>query len=88
MSFKLSPEGKKSIRLLGSGKAAIKPEWLSLINDFPNRFIIGTDQFYGPPGSKRIGPQKTEAMLHFIKLLPPELSKKICWDNPKHIFNL
>lgn len=88
MSFKISPEGKKSIRLLNSDKTAIKPEWLKLINDFPNRFIIGTDQFYGPPGSKQIGPQKTEAMFRFIKLLPSDLSKKMCWDNPKQIFNL
>jgi hypothetical protein len=88
MSFKFSPEGKEEVRPLGSRGAVLKPEWLQLIRDFPDRFIIGTDQFYGPPGSKQIGPQKTEAMIRFIDLLPPDLAKKLCWKNPKSIFNL
>ncbi|MBT6341580.1 MAG: amidohydrolase family protein [Desulfobacula sp.] len=88
MSLKLSPEGKKENRILEAGKNTIKQEWLSLFQAFPDRFIIGTDQFYGPPGSKQIGPQKTEAMSHLISLLPKELKHHICVENVKHIFNL
>jgi predicted TIM-barrel fold metal-dependent hydrolase len=88
MSFKLSPEGIARVRPLDPTKNSIKPEWLQLIRDFQDRFIIGTDQFYAPPGARRIGPQKTEVMIRFINLLPLNIAHKICVENPRNIFNL
>lgn len=88
MSFKISPEGSKQIRPLGNGGTVVKPEWLALIREFPDRFVPGTDQFYGPPAGKQIGPQKTEAMIRFINLLPQDLALKICRENPRAIFGI
>lgn len=88
MSFKLSPESVPETRPIGKDNMSIKPEWLELIRDFPDRFIIGTDQFYVPFGAKSIGPQKTEGSRRFISLLPPDLARVIGIDNPVRLFNL
>jgi hypothetical protein len=88
MSFKLSPESVPETRPIGEDKKSLKPEWLQLLKDFPDRFIIGTDQFYVPPGSRSIGPQKTEATKLFMTLLPPDLARQIGQENPSRIFNL
>ncbi|MCP3874633.1 MAG: hypothetical protein GY699_15945 [Desulfobacteraceae bacterium] len=86
MSFKLAPEGKAFIQPLSSNRKQIKPEWLQLIRDFPDRFLIGTDQFYTIAGGRRIGPQKTETMIQFINLLPLKLARQVCIENPNRIF--
>ena len=88
MSFKLSPESVSETRPISEDKKTIKPEWLQLIKDFPDRFIIGTDQFYVAPGARPIGPQKTETTKHLMTLLPPELARQIGLENPIRIFNL
>ena len=88
MSFKLSPEGVPEVRPITRDQKSIRPEWLQLLRDFSDRFVIGTDQFYGPPGSRQIGPQKTEATRLFMNLLPSDLAWKIGIENPLRIFNI
>lgn len=88
MSFKLAPESLPETRPISEDRQTIKPEWLQLMKDFPDRFIIGTDQFYAAPGSRRIGPQKTEATKRLMTLLPPDLARRIGIENPIRIFNL
>jgi hypothetical protein len=88
MSFKLSRESVRETRPLINGKRNIKPEWLMLIRRFPDRFIIGTDQFYSAPGGRQIGPQKTRDTRIFMDLLPSDLAIKIGIENPRRIFNL
>jgi hypothetical protein len=88
MSFKLSPESVPEARPISEDRKTIKPEWLQLIEDFPDRFLIGTDQFFVAPGAKPIGPQKSEATKRLMTLLPPELARQIGMINPIRIFNL
>ena len=88
MSFKLSPDSLDELRPLSLDGRSIKPEWLQLIRDFPERFVNGTDQFYVSPGSRPIGPQKTGAMRQFMNLLPPDLARMIAIENPTKLFNL
>ena len=61
---------------------------MQLIKDFPERFLIGTDQFYVASGAKPIGPQKTESTMRFMTLLPPDLAQQIGSKNPIRIFHL
>jgi hypothetical protein len=88
MSFKLSPESVHETRPITRDQRSIRPEWLQLLRDFPDRFVIGTDHFYVPPGSRQIGPQKTEATRLFMNLLPSDLAWKIGIENPLRIFNI
>jgi len=56
----------------------IKPEWLKLFNDFPDRFVIGSDQHYPEPkGQDR---RWQEAVLLFNQL-PAGVRKKIGTEN-------
>jgi hypothetical protein len=74
----------------------LKPEWLALLSDFSDRFLIGTDQFFLDPQVMR-GPaaafaQKTgmnrKRTLRFLSLLPGDLAKKIAFENAKRVYKL
>jgi hypothetical protein len=88
MSIKMSPEGVSEVRPIGPDEGSIRPEWLELFRDFPDRFMIGTDQFYGPPGARQIGPQKTESTRLLMDLLPADLARRIGTENGVRLFRL
>ena len=66
-----------------SGK--VKPEWLKLLQDFPDRFVIGSDQHYPMPDN---GPQRWQAVILLFNQLPPDLRRKIGVDNVARIYKL
>lgn len=79
-----------------SREGALKPEWLALLSDFPDRFVIGTDQFFVDPQVTR-GPaaafaQKTgmnrKRTRWFLSLLPQDLARKIAFENAKRVYKL
>ena len=71
----------KNYPLAGDGK--IKPEWSKLFTDFPDRFVIGTDQHY--PSTKAPEQRWQTAVLLFNQL-PVEVRRKIGTENVAHIF--
>jgi len=89
MSFKISPrDSLAETRPIERGRG-LKSEWLKVMREFPDRFIIGSDQFYLSPKMRgQIGPRSVEPTNRFFSLLPPDLARKIGYDNPKSIFNL
>jgi hypothetical protein len=46
MKIKVDPVIPGRNPIMADGK--IKPDWLKLFQDFPDRFVIGSDQHYGP----------------------------------------
>ncbi len=64
-----------------SGK--IKPDWLKLFEDFPDRFLIGSDQHFPPTP----GPQRWEAPVLLLNQLPPTLRRKIALDNARRLYS-
>jgi hypothetical protein len=90
MSFKISPRDSRPECMPIEQGAGLKEEWLQLIREHPDRFIIGTDQFYMSPRSPRgqIGPTRAEPMNRFFSLLPPDLAIKVGQENPRRIFGL
>lgn len=87
MSIKLRPGIAKENKMLNLRKRIIPPQWLALLQDFPDRFIIGTDQFYSAPGGKQLRPQTNAVTQLFMNTLPPDLAKKIGMENPSKLFN-
>jgi predicted TIM-barrel fold metal-dependent hydrolase len=71
----------KNYPLAKDGK--IKPEWFKLFTDFPDRFVIGTDQHY--PATKSPEQRWQTAVLLFNQL-PVEARRKIGTGNVTHIF--
>jgi hypothetical protein len=90
MSFKISPRDSRSECMPIEQGMGLKAEWLQLIRGFPDRFIIGTDQFYVSPRSpmRQIGPRSVEPTNRFFSLLPPDLAVKVGKENPRRIFNI
>jgi hypothetical protein len=62
----------------------LKPEWLKLFQEFPDRFILGTDQHFDPPATVPLGRAQQNARL--IDQLPPDLRRKIGFENPMRIY--
>jgi predicted TIM-barrel fold metal-dependent hydrolase len=65
---------------------ALKPDWLQLFADFPDRFILGSDQHYDPPSTARL--TRAQAGVSLLNLLPAPLRQQIAVDNPTRIYRL
>lgn len=75
----------------------IRPGWLRLLQNFPDRFVIGGDQFLARPSLKGGGPgmifsqrapmirERTKA---FLSALPADLSRKIAMENAMRLYRL
>lgn len=67
----------------------IRPEWVRLIRDFPDRFVVGADEFVGiPDRTTRKGPPSFEDTWFIIKQLPPDLRAKVGRENAARIYRL
>ena len=64
-----------------SGK--IKSDWLKLFQDFPDRFLIGSDQHYPPIA----GQNRWEAPVLLLNQLPPAVRRKIAVDNARKLYS-
>ena len=62
----------------------VKPDWLKLFEDFPNQFLIGTDQNYPPVNPN--DPQRWQAMVLLFNQFPASLRKKIGLENPTRLY--
>lgn len=81
MEIKLDPKTPGKNFLMANGK--IKPDWLKLFEDFPDRFIIGSDQHYPEPP----GPQRWEEVVLLLNQLPAKLRKRIGTENVAQIYH-
>lgn len=81
MEIKLDPKAPGKNFLMADGK--IKPDWLKLFEDFPDRFIIGSDQHYPEPE----GPARWEQVVLLFNQLPADLRRSIGTENVAHIYD-
>jgi predicted TIM-barrel fold metal-dependent hydrolase len=61
----------------------IKPDWLALIHDFPDRFVIGSDQHYPEPHD---AVQRWQEVVRLLNQLPEDVREKIGTQNIGHIY--
>ena len=82
MEIKTDPQNVgKNYPLADDGK--IKPDWLQLFVDFPDRFIIGSDQHYPEPKGSE---QRWQTVVLLFNQLPADVRRKIGTENVLHIF--
>ena len=82
MEIKTDPLANGKNYLLERGK--IVPEWRKLLEDFPDRFIIGSDQKYPePPGAV----QRWQEVVGLFNQLPSEVRRKIGTENVARIYD-
>jgi hypothetical protein len=87
LSFRLSlPRGPASIRrdnvLDDSGN--VRQEWLDLIEDYPDRFVMGSDTFWG---GGEAGPSQT-LVASFLTQLPGDVAQMVACRNVVAIYKL
>lgn len=70
-------------------KGILKPEWLKLIADFPDRFTMHTDIFYVSTWPPRRGAKKTHEMAQrMLAQLPPDIARKLAYENAQRIYKI
>ncbi len=75
-------------------RGEIREEWLDLLRSFPDRFVIGSDTFYGVTGevtwrTPTGEPQPREDPTWvFLRKLPPDLARKIAYENVLQIYKV
>lgn len=68
----------------------LKPEWAALLRDFPDRFVIGSDFFYGTGSGTPRGPAE-ETLGHYRSVLadlPSRLAEAIGHANAEKIYRM
>ena len=85
MEIKIDPLEIGKNPPLADGK--IKPEWLKLFSDFPDRFVLGSDQHY-VSGRTMTGPQRWSMDVLLLNQLPAGLQVKIGRENALRIFSV
>ena len=71
----------KNYMMLADGK--IKPEWLKLIEEFPDRFILGSDQHYPEAGTPS---ERWQTNVNLFNQLPADVRIKVGTENVAHIY--
>lgn len=66
----------------------IRPEWRSLLEDHPDRFVIGADEFVQAAEGRRTGPPSFSDTWALVRQLPPNIRPKIARENAVRIYNL
>ncbi|MBI4524687.1 MAG: amidohydrolase family protein [Deltaproteobacteria bacterium] len=59
----------------------IRTEWLELLREFPDRFVIGSDSFYDEEPGDHLNPIRD-----FVNALPGELARKIAQENAIELY--
>lgn len=66
----------------------LRPEWLEVIKKYPDRFMIGSDQFYISPMIKAKLPPSADDTISVLAKLPKDIKDKIASGNAVKVFNL
>lgn len=90
MSIKIAPKDNIGDNIpldLSSGR--VNPEWIDLISQFPDRFVIGSDVFYGETNDSRATPlKKVKGAWRVIAGLPTDIAYQIACENPLMIYRI
>mgnify|MGYP001591441535 CR=1 FL=1 len=87
LSLKINPTGLEDHSPL-DGAGHVRKAWLTLLGDFPDRFVIGTDHFHAAPGVGRVRPPGLEGPDALLAALPSELARRIGRENAERIYRL
>lgn len=88
MSLRPGPGGPHPVFALDP-QGTLKPAWLALLRDFPDRFVLGSDQFHPPYAAARRTPAEGyDNLRRLIGQLPAELARAIAHENAERLYGL
>ncbi|MFA4877949.1 MAG: amidohydrolase family protein [Methanoregula sp.] len=84
-SIKIRTDERQLLGGIMNKEGKVSEKWKSLLADYPDRFIIGTDV--------KLGIRQNEIRFvdfhhDLLSQLPPDVAQKIAYDNPKRLFGL
>jgi hypothetical protein len=65
-----------------SANGGLQPAWLAMVRAFPERLMVGSDQFAGD------GVQRLERMRRIVDSLPADLAPLIASQNARRVYRL
>jgi hypothetical protein len=66
----------------------IHPDWLALIGDYPDRFVIGSDEFVGETGGAVHGGASLSETWGLVSQLSPDLATQVGRENAIRVYGL
>lgn len=88
MSFRVNRGAPRPAAALDPA-GRLKPQWQALIGDFPDRFMLGSDAFYGPGGSERGATEEgLQNLRQLVAQLPPDVARQVARDNAIRLYRL
>lgn len=78
-------------------KGDVNGDWIAVLRDFPDRFVLGSDSFvvatrYSGAGAPRLFEARSEAQRQGIRRLlshlPEDLARRIAYENAERIYRL
>ena len=90
MSIKVAPKDNIGDNIpLDLSTGSVKPEWVDLFSQFPDRFVIGSDVFYGETDDPRATPfKKVKGAWRVVAGLPVDIAYQIVCENPLMIYRI
>jgi predicted TIM-barrel fold metal-dependent hydrolase len=82
MEIKADP-GSRGLNYPLADDGKIKPEWLKLFTEFPDRFVIGSDQHYPEPSD---ADKRWQETILLFNQLPSDVRKKIGTENVASLY--
>jgi predicted TIM-barrel fold metal-dependent hydrolase len=82
MSIKCDAGGTRATAPFLPEEGAIRPAWLAMLRAFPDRFMIGSDQFLGEDT------ERFENARRLVDALPAELARLVAGENARRIYRL
>ncbi len=89
MSLRLNAGGPPAVAALDDDRR-LKPFWLALLEEFPDRFVVGSDFFHSPAGSAGRGPAE-ESLGNYraaLAQMPAGLAEAIAHRNAERIYRI
>ena len=65
----------------------LKPEWLALFQEFPDRLMIGSDEIIKPVHDHPSA-GSMQSTIGLVEQLPPDLKSRIGWENAQRLYKL
>ncbi|MGE5098471.1 MAG: amidohydrolase family protein [Deltaproteobacteria bacterium] len=81
MSIKLDERAQKRNSPFDAD-GQVKPQWLALLREFPDRFMIGSDQFFTDDTDRLASARR------FVNALPPDIVREVASENARRIYRL
>ncbi len=81
MSLKSDGSGARRTAPL-TEQSTLRPEWLALLRQFPDRFVIGSDQFF----DEAMG--RLPMARQIVDALPPDIARQVAVENARRIYRL